>query len=61
MSEMETSWMALDRLEQAAECLRVLAHPHRLRMVEMLLKDLSLDCPMGCQSLPGQRDAGRRL
>ena len=39
MSEMETSWMALDRLEQAAECLRVLAHPHRLRMVEMLLKD----------------------
>ena len=39
MSEMEPSWMALDRLEQAAECLRVLAHPHRLRMVEMLLKD----------------------
>lgn len=39
VSKIETSWTALDRLEQAAECLRVLAHPHRLRMVEMLLKD----------------------
>jgi len=27
----------LDALSQAAECLRVLAHPHRLRMVQMLL------------------------
>lgn len=25
-------------LEQAAECLKVLAHPHRLRMVQMLLR-----------------------
>lgn len=24
--------------EQAAECLRVLAHPHRLKMVQMLLE-----------------------
>ncbi len=29
----------LDRLSQAAECLKTLAHPHRLRIVEMLLKD----------------------
>ena len=29
----------LDALEQAAEYLRTLAHPHRLRMVEMLLAD----------------------
>lgn len=29
----------LDRLTQAAECLKTLAHPHRLRIVEMLLKD----------------------
>ena len=29
----------LDRLTVAAECLKTLAHPHRLRMVEMLLKD----------------------
>ncbi len=29
----------LDRLAMAAECLKTLAHPHRLRMVEMLLKD----------------------
>src|SRR6187402_3279680 len=27
----------LAALEQAAECLRTLAHPHRLRMVQMLL------------------------
>lgn len=27
----------LDVLAQAAECLRTLAHPHRLRMVQMLL------------------------
>jgi ArsR family transcriptional regulator, zinc-responsive transcriptional repressor len=26
-------------LEQAAECLRTLAHPHRLRMLQMLLRD----------------------
>jgi DNA-binding transcriptional ArsR family regulator len=26
-------------LERAAECLRTLAHPHRLRMVQMLLRD----------------------
>ncbi|MCS6852413.1 MAG: metalloregulator ArsR/SmtB family transcription factor [Gemmataceae bacterium] len=34
-----SSLIELDRLAQAAECLKVLAHPHRLRMVEMLLKD----------------------
>jgi len=28
----------LDALRQAAECLRALAHPHRLRMVQMLLQ-----------------------
>jgi len=28
----------LKSLEQAAECLRTLAHPHRLRMVQMLLQ-----------------------
>jgi ArsR family transcriptional regulator, zinc-responsive transcriptional repressor len=27
----------LDNLAQAAECLKTLAHPHRLRMVQMLL------------------------
>lgn len=29
---------SLDGLNQAAECLRTLAHPHRLRMVQMLLQ-----------------------
>jgi DNA-binding transcriptional ArsR family regulator len=29
---------SLDALEQAAECLKTLAHPHRLRMVQMLLQ-----------------------
>lgn len=28
----------LEALGQAAECLRILAHPHRLRMVQMLLQ-----------------------
>ena len=28
----------LDALGRAAECLRVLAHPHRLRMIQMLLQ-----------------------
>ncbi len=27
----------LDRMAEAAECLKVLSHPHRLRIVEMLL------------------------
>jgi DNA-binding transcriptional ArsR family regulator len=27
----------LDALAQAAECLKTLAHPHRLRMIQMLL------------------------
>ena len=34
----------LDALNQAAECLRTLAHPHRLRMVQMLLQG---DFPVG--------------
>jgi DNA-binding transcriptional ArsR family regulator len=29
---------SLEALGQAAECLRTLAHPHRLRMVQMLLQ-----------------------
>jgi ArsR family transcriptional regulator, zinc-responsive transcriptional repressor len=28
----------MDALEQAAECLKTLAHPHRLRIVQMLLQ-----------------------
>lgn len=28
----------LGALEQAAECLRTIAHPHRLRMIQMLLQ-----------------------
>lgn len=28
----------LDALAQAAECLKTLAHPHRLRMIQMLLR-----------------------
>lgn len=34
-----TGLIDLEVLGQAAECLRTLAHPHRLRMVEMLLHD----------------------
>ena len=28
----------LEALEQAAECLKTIAHPHRLRMVQLLLR-----------------------
>ena len=31
--------LGMEALGQAAECLRTLAHPHRLRMVQMLLRD----------------------
>src|SRR6478736_2086885 len=30
--------MPLDALAEAAECLKTLAHPHRLRMVQILLR-----------------------
>lgn len=32
----EKSLLPLEQLEQAAECLRILAHPHRLRMLQLL-------------------------
>ncbi len=28
----------LPQLEEAAECLRILAHPHRLRIIQLLLR-----------------------
>jgi DNA-binding transcriptional ArsR family regulator len=37
MSAKTRRWTTLDALGQAAECLKVLAHPHRLRMIQMLL------------------------
>ena len=37
MAKSEPRLTDLDALGQAAECLRVLAHPHRLRMIQMLL------------------------
>lgn len=37
MAQAELRLTDLDALGQAAECLRVLAHPHRLRMIQMLL------------------------
>mgnify|MGYP001213669309 FL=1 len=35
----EDKLTSLEALAQAAECLRTLAHPMRLRMVQMLLRD----------------------
>ena len=32
--------LPFDKLEKAAECLRTMAHPHRLRMIQMLLGGL---------------------
>jgi ArsR family transcriptional regulator, zinc-responsive transcriptional repressor len=37
MTSVRVRWTNLEALGQAAECLRVLAHPHRLRMIQMLL------------------------
>ena len=34
----EVGLTSLDRLEEASECLRTLAHPHRLRMIQMMLR-----------------------
>ncbi len=31
--------ISLERMGEAAECLRTLAHPHRLRMVQILLRE----------------------
>ncbi len=37
MSRTKDRLIPLDKLEMAAECLRTIAHPHRLRMIQMLL------------------------
>lgn len=34
----KTKLTPLLQLEEAAECLRILAHPHRLRIIQMLLQ-----------------------
>ena len=39
MSNPVADLIDLDALNKAADCLRLLAHPHRLRIVEMLLAD----------------------
>lgn len=38
MSTLKRRLTDLQALSQAAECLRILAHPHRLRMIQMLLQ-----------------------
>ncbi len=44
MSTTELKLTNLEAMGEAAECLRTLAHPHRLRMVQMLLQG---DFPVG--------------
>ncbi len=36
---LKPDWIELSCLTRAAECLKTLAHPHRLRIVEMLMTD----------------------
>jgi DNA-binding transcriptional ArsR family regulator len=38
MPKLKQRLTGLEALAEAAECLRTLAHPHRLRMVQMLLE-----------------------
>ena len=44
MSSSRLKLTELEAMGEAAECLRTLAHPHRLRMVQMLLQG---DFPVG--------------
>ena len=37
VKEKRTTKKQMESLHQAAECLRILAHPHRLRIVQLLL------------------------
>lgn len=37
MADKAIQLLDLERLEMAAECLKTIAHPHRLRMIQMLL------------------------
>ena len=37
MTQTETSLLGMEALGHAAACLRTVAHPHRLRMIQMLL------------------------
>ncbi len=39
MNATKTDLISLESLEQASECLKTIAHPHRLRMIQMLLED----------------------
>lgn len=39
MVKKKKKWLSLERLQEAAECLKTIAHPHRLRMIQMLLSD----------------------
>ncbi len=36
-TDTQTELLGMEELEQAAGCLRTVAHPHRLRMIQMLL------------------------
>jgi len=37
--EKDTELLSMEALEKAAECLRTIAHPCRLRIIEILLKE----------------------
>ena len=58
----------LDAMTHAAECLRTLAHPHRLRMVQLLMQDqftvgelaeaCNISQPMASDHLGKMKDRG---
>lgn len=53
----------LDLLEEAAACLRVMAHPHRLRMVQMMLQGRHTvgELAEACEILPHAASTHLRL
>ncbi len=53
----------LQSLQQAAECLRIIAHPWRLRMIQMLLRDryMVAELAEACEIAPNMASEHLRL
>src|SRR6056297_1434485 len=56
-------WTDLAALEQAAECLKLIAHPWRLRMIQMLLRRRYMvsELAEACQIAPNMASEHLRL
>ena len=59
----KTSLTSLEDLKEAAECLKVIAHPWRLRMIQMLLNDRHMvsELAEACEIAPHMASEHLRL